>query len=595
ILFRRSDVVQGHGSVGFAHLRLSIIDLSSDAAQPMTDEKSRFWIIHNGEVFNYIELREELRKKGYVFRSQSDTEVILHAYREWGEACLTRFNGMWAFVIYDLEKNRLFGARDRFGIKPLFFHSNGRHLVFASEIKALLQVPWIPREPFLPAVKDYLFYSRVDTSDTCFFKEIRQLKPGHFFTIDLNKGSELSIQTWWNMRDGLETPPKSEDEAAEGFREHLLNSVKLRLRSDVPVGTCLSGGLDSSAIVALANPFLKEGYQRTFSMVQPGHPFDETPYIDRLIKRYKVQAKKRAINGTDLLLDLQRLIKSHDEPFTSTSMYAQWKVFELAKQNGVTVTLDGQGADESLAGYPYFKMVYWAELLKTVKWGAYLRETRCASSSLLDFGINLASSFSGFMPHRRMIAMARMMDPQYKTFWLNKSYFKDVPLPHGQIEHLFSSSLNQRLYEVFVFDGLPALLRYTDRNSMAHSLESRMPFMDYRLVSFLFSLPPRFKIQNGYSKYIMRRALREDVPDYILQRRDKVPFLTSEAHWFRNEMRALILDVMDSESFRSRPFLLPSKVKMLYNRHLKGEIDASRPIWRILNLELWMREYIDSP
>ncbi|MCG2814510.1 MAG: asparagine synthase (glutamine-hydrolyzing), partial [Candidatus Aminicenantes bacterium] len=334
ILFRRSDVVQGHGSVGFAHLRLSIIDLSSDAAQPMTDEKSRFWIIHNGEVFNYIELREELRKKGYVFRSQSDTEVILHAYREWGEACLTRFNGMWAFVIYDLEKNRLFAARDRFGIKPLFFHLNGRHLVFASEIKALLQVPWIPREPFLPAVKDYLFYSRVDTSDTCFFKEIRQLKPGHFFTIDLNKGSELSIQTWWNMRDGLETPPKSEDEAAEGFREHLLNSVKLRLRSDVPVGTCLSGGLDSSAIVALANPFLKEGYQRTFSMVQPGHPFDETPYIDRLIKHYNVQAKKRAITGTDLLSDLHRLIRSHDEPFTSTSMYAQWKVFELAKQNG---------------------------------------------------------------------------------------------------------------------------------------------------------------------------------------------------------------------------------------------------------------------
>ena len=593
-LFDRKTGAAGAGSIGFAHRRLSIIDLSSQASQPMSDETGRYWIVHNGEIFNYIEVREELEGRGYSFFSQSDTEVALKAYMEWGPECLHRFNGMWAFVIYDLKEGRFFGARDRFGIKPFFYHHTGAHFSFASEIKALLTLPWIDPEVSLPAVKDYLFYSRVDTSHISFFKDIFSLKSGHFFVFDTHEGNKLRIEKWWDLRDSIENSDYAGDDPFEAFRELLLSSVRLRLRSDVPVGTCLSGGLDSSAIVALANPYLKEGFQRTFSIVQPGHPMDETRYMDCIIEEFKVKPQKKIIRGEDLLGDLTRFIRSHDEPFTSTSMYAQWKVFELAKGSGVTVTLDGQGADETLAGYSYFKMVYWAELLKGMRMTRFLKETSSGTGSLFRSASNLLMAFSGFFPHRRMISMAAVKDPQYRTSWIEKSFFGDVPLPHAPLEKTFDSSLNQRLYEVFAFDGLPALLRYADRNSMAHSLESRMPFMDYRLVTFLFGLRPELKIQNGWSKFILRESLKDDVPELILKRRDKVPFVTSEAQWFRSEMKDFIEDVFQSDRFISRPYLRPSKVQELFQNHLDGKMDASRPLWRNLNLELWTREYIDG-
>lgn len=591
-LFRRDNSPQFEGDIGFSHSRLSIIDLSSNAAQPMSDEDGQVWIIHNGEVFNYLELKDELLKRGYVFRTSSDTEVILKAYMEWGQDCLSKFNGMWAFVIYDMRKKVIFAARDRFGIKPLFYHFEKNCFSFASEIKALLLLPWIRRQPHLPAVKDYLYYSRVDTSEFSFFKDIRSLKPGYCFSLHIREKSQILEKKWWDLRDNIQEYQEDEEEIYGTFRNLLLESIKLRLRSDVPVGTCLSGGLDSSAIVSLANPLLKEGFQRTFSILQPTHPQDETPYINRLIDKFNVSAKKKIIDGHDLKKDLKQLIRSHDEPFTSTSMYAQWKVFELAKSSGVTVTLDGQGADETLAGYPYFKMVFWSELLRAARLSTFFKELYLDSKTIPRTGLNFLMAFSGFFPHRKMIGLAKIKDPQYRTSWINKEYFKGVSLPHSTLEKKFASPLNQRLYEVFSCDGLPALLRYADRNSMAHSLESRMPFMDYRLVSFLFSLPSKFKIRNGFTKFIMRQALKNDVPDFILNRRDKVPFLTSEALWFRKEMKDTITDVFHSESFRSRPFLIPSKAQLLYKRHLKGEIDASRPLWRILNLELWMREYM---
>ncbi len=589
-LFRRGSASEVKGNIGFAHRRLSIIDLSSDATQPMSDEKGLVWIIHNGEIFNYLELKEELKKEGHIFRTRSDTEVILKSYMEWGQECLHRFNGMWAFVIYDLRKNVIFGARDRFGIKPFFYHTGKNYFSFASEIKALLQLPWIKKQPDLSVIKDYLYYSRVDTSESSFFAEIKSLKPGHYFI--LQRG-QLHFQKWWRLEENTQSSIQ-EEEIFTTFRDILQSSIKLRLRSDVPIGTCLSGGLDSTSIVSLANPFLKEGAQRTFSIIQPGHPKDESPYIDRLITDFDVDAQKKAVSGNDLLNDLQKLIYSHDEPFTSTSMYAQWKVFELAKNHGVTVTLDGQGADEILAGYPYFKMVFWSELLRKARLSAFLREVYQDSKTLPAFGLNFLMTFSGFLPHRQTIALAKIKDPQYFTYWINKRYFKNIPLPHPHLKNIFQSPLNQRLYEVFSYDGLPALLRYADRNSMAHGLESRMPFLDFRLVSFLFSLPPEFKIRNGLSKFIMRKALKDDIPDYVLNRRDKVPFLTSEAQWFRNGMKSLITDVIHSDSFQTRPYFKPKKAQMLYENHLRGKIDASRPLWRMLNLELWLRRYTDG-
>jgi len=592
-LFKRRDSVHFKGDIGFAHRRLSIIDLSDVASQPMSDEEESLWIIYNGEIFNYLEIKEELKKLGHSFRTQSDTEVIIEAYKEYGKDCLNKFNGMWAFVIYDLKRNKIFGARDRFGLKPFYYHISSDSFSFSSEIKALLELPWVTKVPFLPAIKDYLFFSRVNTSKYTFFEGIHELEAGQLFDIDLNSGFHFQTSKWWNLKENLPPCPNDAIDKLEKFRELLLSSVRLRLRSDVPVGTCLSGGLDSTAIVCLAYPFLKEGNQKTFSIVHPGYEFDESHYVDEVAKNYDIVSFKISLNGKNLLNDLEYLITSHDEPFTSTSIYAQWKVFQLAKKNGVTVTLDGQGADELLAGYPYFKIVYWSELLQRFRLKKYFAEIFLDSRSISQFILNSISTISGFLPHRKMIALAGAKNPQYLTHWINKNYFTDIPLPHSPIKKRFNSRLNQRLYEIFTRDGLPALIRYADRNSMAHGLESRMPFLDHRLVSYVFWLSSDFKINNGLSKYILRTALRKDIPKKIQERRDKIGFETPEAEWFRNELKDFIAGIVYSRPLGKRGFYHLDNLKTLFEKHKKGTIDASRPLWRVINLESWYRKYID--
>jgi asparagine synthase (glutamine-hydrolysing) len=592
-LFTKGESHRFQGNVGFAHRRLSIIDLSEKAAQPLCDEERKRWIIHNGEIFNYLEIRDELIKLGHAFQTQSDTEVILKSYKQWGEECLHRFNGMWAFVIYDTENRKIFGARDRFGIKPFFYHENSLHFSFASEVKALLTLPWIDRKPFMPVIKDYLLYSRVDTSKYSFFEGTQKLDPGSYLTIDLRDDFNLKTVRWWKIQEHIQHDSLEESQRYDKFREVLLSSVKLRLRSDVPIGTCLSGGIDSSAVVSLANPYLGEGKQRTFSIIQPGFKYDESRYMDEIITRFNVIPKKIVVKGDDLLKDLDEVIHSHDEPFTSTSMYAQWKVFELAKKNGVTVTLDGQGADESMAGYPYFRMVYWAELLERGKFRRYLEETCSNTQRRTEFLVNLLSSFTGFFPHRKMISWAKIRSPQYSSSWIEKTYLKNIPLPSAEREKEFDHRLNQRLYEIFAFDGLPALLRYADRNSMAHSLESRMPFLDHRLVTFLFSLSSEFKIRNGWSKHIMREALKDDVPQAVMMRRDKIGFVTQESDWFRTDMSEFIRGIIQSSSLKKRGFFHVESLGRMFEKHASGRIDASRPLWRAVNLELWCRRYID--
>jgi len=592
-IFNRTLIPDFKGNLGFAHRRLSVIDLSESASQPMSDEDKKLWIVYNGEIFNYLEIKEELREKRYSFSTHSDTEVVLKAYQEWGKDCLNRFNGMWAFVIYDKDKKILFGSRDRFGIKPFYYHLSSHFFSFASEIKSLLKLPWISREPFHPVIKEYLFYSRVNTSENTFFKNIKELKPGCFFYIDLNKNFNLKVRRWWDLPQNLPHPPCTEEEALEKFRKLLISSIKLRLRSDVPVGTCLSGGVDSSAIVSLAQPFLDKENQKTFSIIHPGFKYDESAYIEELTSQKKISSFKESINGRELEQDLEELIHIQDEPFTSTSMYAQWKVFKLAKRNGVTVTLDGQGADEILAGYPYFKFVYWAELLYKLNLIKYGKEMFFDSSSLSGFMLNLLASFSGFFPHRKMISLAGIKDPQYRVNILSKQFFKNIPLSSSPVEKRFSSPLNQRLYEVFTQDGLPALLRYADRNSMAHTLESRMPFLDHRLVSFLFSLPPELKVNRGWSKYILRKSIPQDLPPKILNRKDKIGFETPEADWFRNELCSWIEGIINSSSLKKRGFYNIKILKRTFHNHKKGVINASRPLWRVINLELWQRNYMD--
>ena len=356
-----------NGTNGFGFVRLSILDLSDRGHQPMFDITQRFMIVHNGEVYNYIELREELIKLGYTFRSNTDTEVILYSYLHWGQDCLHKFNGMWAFAVYDKLENTLFISRDRFGIKPFYYYLDEHRFIFASDIPPILTIIKNKKEPNYQSIFDFLVFNRTDYSENTFFEKVKKLQHGHLLKTSCDPKSieNFKISRWYNLRERVcAAEPFS---SPEEYREFFSSSINLRLRSDVPVGACLSGGLDSSSIVSVLLNDFKRSDINSFSAVYGKNVIgDEKKYIDEysqsINNMYFIYP-----NADTLLKDLDRFIFAHSEPMGSTSPYAQFKVMELAKNNNAVVMLDGQGADEQLAGYHYFFGFYFKELAKTVK------------------------------------------------------------------------------------------------------------------------------------------------------------------------------------------------------------------------------------
>ena len=585
----------GQHHAGFAHKRLSIIDLTESGVQPMTTADGRLWITYNGELYNYIELRRILEDRGRRFRTETDTEVLLAAYDEWGIECLDRFNGMWAFAIWDTGRRRLFIARDRFGVKPLYYACKANRFAFASEPKALLELDWVSHTPDERAVADYLVHSRVDCFSWTFFKDIRRLEPGSLFDIQLDADTLPEPKRWWNLADAIEEPPRSDGECRDRFIELLTSSVRLRLRSDVPVGTCLSGGLDSSAVVCIARPWLEKGNQKTYSAVyDPSFVEDETRYIDEITRFIDVESFRVNPTAETLLEDMDDFITSQDEPFGSTSQYAQYKVFQTARAHGTTVTLDGQGADEELAGYHYMFPVHFAGLARRGKpLGAWRELSAYRKKTGAPFASTILSTLAGFFSHRSMIRLANRYDPGRSVNWVNRDITRlagtiEAPEPTG-----IDDTLNRRLYELFTISSLPALLRYEDRNSMAWAVEARLPFLDYRLVSFLFSLPPEQKIRDGVTKYVMREALRGVVPESIRARTDKVGFSTPEASWYRKGMLGFMRSILNDAVTRKRGLYNVERLSSLIEANASGRVDAGRALWRALNLELWFRRYVD--
>ena len=596
--FHSHDVLlQAAGTyhAAFAHRRLSIIDLTDNGIQPMSTNRGDVWITYNGEIYNYIELRKELELLGRCFRTATDTEVLLEAYEEWGLSCLDRFNGMWSFAIWDTTRRRLFISRDRFGIKPLYYTHRGNRLAFASEPKALLALDWVTSEPDDRAIADYLVHSRVDCFEWTFFKDIKRLEPGCYFDIDFDDQSLPKPQHWWNLENNLEKPPQSDEECGTQFMELFSSAVKLRLRSDVPVGTCLSGGLDSSAVVCIARPWLDTGNQKTYSAVYgPSFREDETAYIDEIIRFADVESVRVSPTAESLIGDIDALIRCQDEPFGSTSQYAQYCVFRAARANGTTVTLDGQGADEELAGYHYMFPVHFAGLLRNLRLIDAWRECNAYRTNTgAPFLTTALSAMAGFFSHRHMIRLANIYDTGRNVSWVNSGIVKlaeniiapQVPGNHGH--------LNNRLHELFTISSLPALLRYEDRNSMAFSVEARLPFMDHRLVSFLFSLPAEQKIRHGFTKYVMRESLTGVVPESIRTRTDKIGFSTPEAEWYRTGMLSYMRNILNDDTTKKRGIYDCQKLMHLIDSNAAGKVDAGRALWRGLNLELWFRHYVD--
>jgi len=564
-------------NVGFGFVRLSILDLSPAGHQPMFSHDNRFVVVFNGEIYNYIEIRNELKTK-YTFKSGTDTEVLLAAYQEWGKACLDKFNGMFAFVIYDTKTKEVFGARDRYGVKPFYFYQDNERFVFASEIKSIL--PLVNREANDKIIYDYLLFNRTDHTEETFFRDIKKLQHGHYFRI---KGGKIDLFKWYNLSEKINNRYLSPEE----YRKLFKDSLKLRLRADVPVGVSLSGGIDSSSIVASLIKDFNLHHLNTFSAVYgKEESSDESDFIDE----FKSIVKNMHYTHPDadtFFNDFDSFIDAHNEPVPDIGPYAQYKVMELASKH-VTVTLDGQGADEQLAGYHNFFSIYYLELLRKLK----LLTLICENIQYLK-------------KHKRLVIynyLVYYILPLGFQNRINRRLFPSVSIEFIFAHKLRSNisknlyapkSLNESLFQHMEYK-LEHLLRWEDLNAMHFSIESRVPFLDYRLVEATLSTPAEQKIYKGETKHLLRVALQDILPDKITQRKDKKGFSNPRDKWFRTaQFQKYIFELINSESFKNRGYFDSAVANTQYKKHLEGKTDSSKEIWEWINLEVWSRKFID--
>jgi asparagine synthase (glutamine-hydrolysing) len=519
--------------------RLSILDISPAGHQPMSNHDETTWVIFNGEIYNYIELREELGRKGVQFKTNCDTEVLIQAYDTWGEQFVHKLNGMWCFVIYDRKKNILFGSRDRFGVKQLYYYNNSKIFAFASEIKALADCENINTTINTHVAFDFLVMNRQHEDYTeGFFKNIFELLPGHSFKVDLRSGM-FSINKYYELNYLDKYKPfdaNNFEHEKETIKQRIYNSVKLRLRSDVPVGSCLSGGMDSSAIVCIIKNILDENGQKNNDSIKVftaayKDAFDESKWAEQVINKTQFQWFKTYPESNSVIDNLEELVYAVDAPVGSTSTFAQWSVMELAQQNNMKVLLDGQGGDEIFAGYPLYYAYYVDELIKNGKWKVLQQELSNLSNSPVSYRFLLKYLFkiyarSNFKKQFDSLLYSsssntlKYLSPQFRELFRER------------LKALYEEechSLNHKLHNDITGSVLRYILRCEDRVSMHFSIESRTPFSDdVNLIEHMFKLPASYKIHNGQSKFIFRDAMQGIVPQSILQRRDKVGFATPQ-------------------------------------------------------------------
>lgn len=569
------------GKVGLGFVRLSILDLSPLGHQPMFDDAGRYVIIHNGEVYNFIEIREELVKKGYSFKSNTDTEVILKSFIEWGENCLDKFNGMWAFCIYDQQTNQIFISRDRYGVKPFYYYLDKEQFIFASEIPPILDVLKNKPEPNNQVIFDYMVFNRTDQTESTFFDGIKKLQHGH--TIKINE-YKLSISKWYDLRKKVEQSEGFKD--SNEYRELFSSAIGLRLRSDVPVGVCLSGGLDSSSIVSVLLKGFNKSDLNTFSAVyNKGSYGDESEFINE----YRASLENMFFihpSAETLYSDMRNFVRAHGEPVPATGPYAQFKVMELAKGN-VVVTLDGQGADESLAGYHYFYGIFFKELLKQFSLFKLIGEL--FSYSLLHRSFYALKTFLFFLAPSGMRTNIRIKERSF----LRNSFISKYSANNNVSDNIYGSeSLRGALIDHFEFK-LEHLLKWEDRNSMFFSLESRVPFLDYRLVEKTLSTKSDSFIKGGWTKHILRDAMKGTLPERIRKRKDKIGFGTPQAEWFRTEVFIkFIRETIPGGNLEKNGIIDSDAFLKMFDTHLRKEKDLSKEIWKVINLEIWFKEFL---
>ncbi len=590
-LERGRSVPPGHDAdVFLLHQRLSILDLSDAGWQPMADPTGRWFLIFNGEIYNYLELRAELERCGHAFHSTGDSEVLLHAFLEWDQAALRRLVGMFAFAIFDVQAGRAFLARDPFGIKPLYYARPEGAFVFASEIKALLGWPGLRRNVNAPQLYDYLRSGLTDHSELTLFAEVRQLPAGHFLELS-RTGNWAGAPEPYAAPLGGEPIDVSFDEAAEHVRALFLDNVRLHLRSDVPVGAALSGGTDSSAIVAAMRAVAPDLELHAFSYVADQPELSEERWIDVAARRAGAVLHKVHPSPDELVSDLDRLIHVQDEPFGGTSIYAQHRVFRAARENGVTVMLDGQGADELLGGYRFYFISRLASLVRRGGLGRAWEFLQSAAAQPAAPGrARLAVHCAGSLLPAGLRALSlRAAGRERLPPWLNARWFDErgAVVPARRQARSLIEHLEQTLTET----SLPMLLRYEDRNSMAYSIESRVPFLTPALANYLLRLPEDYLIgRDGTTKNVFRRAMRGLVPDEVLDRRDKIGFATPERQWM-TQLGPWVDQTLRGEAARAIGALDVQGMVAEWEAVQAGQRPFDARVWRWVNLIRWAERF----
>jgi asparagine synthase (glutamine-hydrolysing) len=561
------EINQNNFNVFLGHRRLSIIDLSDDGIQPMYDDEN--YLIFNGEIFNYLEIREELENLGETFRTKTDSEVILKTYKWFGTAGFSKFNGMWAFAILDLKKQKIILSRDRFAMKPLFYLKENSTLFFASEIKQL--------SPLLNGVKinekkifNFLQQGIIDHTNDTFLEQILRVEAKHNYIVDL-KTQAITQEKYWDFDRNITL--NSED-TLDKFKFYLNDSIRLRLRSDVEVGSLLSGGLDSSSITIIAKE-LTQNNIKTFSVVSKNDTGGEEKFIDILTKSCNIKNEKYFITPAEILDQINDVIYHQDEPFNTLSIVAQYAILKKIKLNsGITVVLSGQGGDEVLMGYLKYYFFYLNNLMKHKKFitaGNEIVRSFLLGTAIRNYQLSLAKRYIPFMQKKTAGYLTAR--------GVKENIWSVVNLTDRQMKDIDSYSV-------------PILARYEDRNSMAHSVETRHPFLDHRLVNFSINLNPAFKIKDGWTKYILRKSMTQ-LPPKIRWRRDKLGFTIPEDAWYKNELKNEIMDAAEKSILARLGFIDKKLFVDYFKTYLNGNKTINySDISRVFITEKWLRNLL---
>lgn len=576
--------------IGLGFRRLAIFDLSDAGRQPMVSADGRHVIVFNGAIYNFVELREELRGLGHEFRSSGDTEVLLAAWRQWGADCLPRLNGMWAFMVYDRRERRVFGARDRFGVKPLFVHRDTGGLVFASEIKAIAAARGGRLEFDYRTVAEHLVEDRLDSSERTMYRGVNRIAAGTAFEVD--EQGRMHSWRYWSLQQSAaacELPSNPPEAFAELFED----AVRLRMRSDVPIGVLLSGGLDSSSIMCAMGRQLGPVETRPAPLVALCYmdpQFDERPFIEATLQQSGGILERLETGPRDLWDSLAEHLWHQDEPVHSFSSVVVYRLMSLARAQGVKVVLNGQGADEVLAGYSSYFPDHLLDLIRAGRLTEAVRQARInarankvSASALLRRAMMIyVNRMLHRVPMYRSLSQYRRRSELARNGWVSPEILKLWTPPPVATPGTLSDALRDAVEQAH----LPLYLRTEDRNSMAHGVEVRLPFLDYRLVSLAFRLGNEWKMSGEYTKVLLREAMRHRIPDAVRTRVQKFGFPTAAASWFREELRAPLQDLLTSRAVRESGLWNLPKLQRDLRRHQSGQVNLSGRLFDVVQLSL---------